>query len=106
MKTEKRRRSWFWDVGVPVLLVLLALLPRVVAFGAMGNPDEVGWRIKSVAFYDGLARGDWLLPGPASVMLGERDRRVVGNEPVWETGRPPWGASAPVTFPTGFRTDL
>jgi hypothetical protein len=59
LKPEKSPRSWAWDVGVPVLLVLLALLPRVVAFGAMGNPDEVGWLIKSVAFYDGLARGEW-----------------------------------------------
>lgn len=58
MESDRRRR-WLWNGGIPLLLLLVALIPRVVAFGPLGNPDEVGWLERSVAFYDALARGDW-----------------------------------------------
>jgi hypothetical protein len=56
---DKRRGSLLWDVAIPLLLFLVALLPRIVAFGSLGNPDELGWLDHAVAFYDALARGDW-----------------------------------------------
>ena len=59
METEARRRRWLWNGGLPLLLLLVALIPRVVAFGPMSNPDEIRWLERSVAFYDALARGDW-----------------------------------------------
>ncbi len=59
METEARQRRWLWNGGLPLLLLLVALIPRVVAFGPMSNPDELGWLDHSVAFYDALARGDW-----------------------------------------------
>jgi len=48
-----------WDIAAPFVLLLVALIPRVVASGAMGNPDEVAWLERSVAFYDALDRHDW-----------------------------------------------
>ena len=57
--TEVRRQRLWWDVGVPIVLLLAALLPRVVAFGALTNPDELKWLDRSVAFYDALHQGDW-----------------------------------------------
>ena len=57
--TEVRRQRLWWDVGIPIVLLLAALLPRVVAFGALTNPDELRWLERSVAFYDALQRGDW-----------------------------------------------
>ncbi len=56
---SERHRRWLWNGCVPLVLLLAALMPRVVAYGALGNPDEVGWIEQSVAFYDALERGDW-----------------------------------------------
>ncbi len=53
------RPLWLWDLAVLVVLFLVALIPRVVAYGAMGNPDELGWLERSVALYDALDRQDW-----------------------------------------------
>jgi len=57
--TEFRRQRLWWDVGVPIVLLLIALLPRVVVFGSLTNPDELGWLRRSVDFYDALSKGDW-----------------------------------------------
>jgi len=54
-----RRQSWLWNGWVPVLLFVIALVPRVAAFSPLSNPDEVTWLERSVAFYDALDRGDW-----------------------------------------------
>ena len=58
-RSRSARFLWLWDVAIPIFLLLVALIPRVVAFGAIGNPDEVGWLERSVAFYDALDRRDW-----------------------------------------------
>ncbi len=54
-----RRERWLWNAGIPAVLLLVALIPRVVAFGPLTNPDELGWLSRSVQFYEALARGDW-----------------------------------------------
>ena len=56
---KSARPLWLWDIAVPFFLLLVTLIPRVVAFGAIGNPDELGWLESSVAFYDALDRHDW-----------------------------------------------
>lgn len=59
METSRNRQRWLWNVAIPILLFLVALLPRVVVPGPLTNPDELGWLNRSVSFYDALGRGDW-----------------------------------------------
>jgi uncharacterized membrane protein YeaQ/YmgE (transglycosylase-associated protein family) len=56
---DGRLQRWVWNVGIPVLLLLVALIPRIVALGPLTNPDELGWLNRSVQFYDALSRREW-----------------------------------------------
>ncbi len=56
--SETRRRV-LWNGIVPALLLLVTLLPRLVAFGALNNPDELKWLDRAITQYDAVARRDW-----------------------------------------------
>jgi hypothetical protein len=77
LQPNRRRQRWLWNVGVPAFLLVVALLPRVVAFSPLNGPDELTWLERSVAFYDALQRGDW------AATLQSRHPGVV---PMWGFG--------------------
>ena len=56
---DRRWQRWVWNAGIPVLLLLVTLIPRVVTLGSLTNPDELGWLNRSVQFYDALSRREW-----------------------------------------------
>jgi 4-amino-4-deoxy-L-arabinose transferase-like glycosyltransferase len=56
---DGRWQRWVWNAGIPVLLLLVTLIPRVMTLGSLTNPDELGWLNRSVQFYDALSRREW-----------------------------------------------
>ncbi|MGB5932199.1 MAG: glycosyltransferase family 39 protein [Anaerolineae bacterium] len=50
-----RERSW-WRL-IPILLFLVAFMPRIISLGAFVNPDAGHWVVRSTKFMNALAEG-------------------------------------------------